>query len=100
MLCVPSHPRGLPMLKAVPVLLFVGAAAFVSTSSLRDARADSAFKVPVVTIHAKDFSFDAPKSIPAGLTTFRLVNDGAQLHHASIIKLEQGKTMADFEALL
>jgi hypothetical protein len=88
------------MLKAVPVLLFVGAAAFVSTSSLRDARADSAFKVPVVTIHAKEFAFEAPKSIPAGLTTFRLVNDGKQLHHLSIVKLAKGKTMKDFEAAM
>ena len=88
------------MLKAVPVLLFVGAAAFVSTSSLRDARADSAFKVPVVTIHAKEFAFEAPKSIASGLTTFRLVNDGKQLHHLSIVKLDKGKTMKDFEAAM
>lgn len=88
------------MLKAVPVLLFAGAATFVSTSSLRDARAESAFKVPVVTIHAKEFAYEAPKSIAAGLTTFRLVNDGKQLHHLSIVKLDQGKTMKDFEAAM
>ena len=33
------------MLKVVPIALFVGAAAFVSTSSLRDTRTDAAFKV-------------------------------------------------------
>lgn len=86
------------MLKVIPVVLFLGAAAFVSTSNLRDARADGALKVPVVTIHAKDFSFDAPKSIASGLTTFRLVNDGKELHHVTIIKLDEGKTMKDLEA--
>ena len=84
------------MLKIVPVVLFLGAAAFVSTSNLRDARADAALKVPVVTVRAKEFAFDMPKSIPAGPTTFRLVNDGKEFHHLSIIKLEQGKTIADF----
>lgn len=84
------------MLKVVPVVLFLGAAAFVSTSSLRDARADAALEVRVITVHAKDFAFDMPKSIPAGPTTFRLVNDGKEFHHLSLIKLAQGKTLADF----
>jgi uncharacterized cupredoxin-like copper-binding protein len=88
------------MLKVVPLALFVGAAAFVSTSSLRDARADSAFKVPVVTVHASEFAFAAPKSISAGQTTFRLVNDGKMLHHLTILKLEQGKTMKDLAAAM
>ena len=88
------------MLKIVPLILFAGAAAFVSSSELRDARAIAAFKVPVVTIHAKDFAFEAPASIGAGQTTFRLVNDGKELHHVSIIQLEKGKTFADFQAAM
>jgi uncharacterized cupredoxin-like copper-binding protein len=88
------------MLKVVPVVLFVGAAAFLSSSNVRDARASAAFKVPVVTIHAKDFSFTAPSTIAAGQTTFRLVNDGKELHHATVLKLEDGKTMADLEAAM
>jgi len=35
------------MLKVVPLALFAGAVAFLSTSSLRDTRSDAAFKVPV-----------------------------------------------------
>ena len=88
------------MLKVVPLALLAGAAAFVSTSNVRDGRADAAFKVPVVTIHAKDFSFEAPKSIAAGQTTFRLVNDGKELHHITIFKLEQGKTLKDLQAVM
>lgn len=88
------------MLKVVPLALLAGAAAFVSTSSVRDGRAASAFKVPVVTVHASEFAFSAPKSIAAGQTTFRLVNDGKMLHHITILKLEQGKTMKDLDAAM
>ena len=55
---------------------------------------------PVVTVHAKDFAFDAPKQIPAGMTTFDVVNDGPGLHHVTIVKLADGKSMADLETAL
>jgi hypothetical protein len=50
----------------------------------------------VVTVTATEFSFDAPAEIPAGLTTIRLVSNGQELHHATLIKLEDGKTYNDF----
>ena len=55
---------------------------------------------PVVTVHARDFAYSAPKTIKAGATTFRLVNDGKELHHLTIIRLEKGKTMADLAAAM
>ena len=48
-----------------------------------------------VTIHARDFAFDAPAAIPAGLTTLHLVNDGPGLHHALFVRLDSGKTVVD-----
>ncbi|MGE5232028.1 MAG: hypothetical protein ACM3NS_09820 [Deltaproteobacteria bacterium] len=54
----------------------------------------------VVTVTAHDFAFEAPAEIPAGLTTFRLVNDGPSIHHVQIIRLEDGKTADDFVAAL
>lgn len=54
----------------------------------------------VVTVHAKDFSYAAPKTVKSGVNTFRLVNDGKELHHLTIIKLEKGKTMADLVTAL
>jgi uncharacterized cupredoxin-like copper-binding protein len=48
-----------------------------------------------VTIHANDFSFDAPNEIAAGVTVFHLVNDGPGLHHALFVRLDSGKTVAD-----
>ena len=52
----------------------------------------------VVTITATDYAFGMPDTIPAGLTTFRLVNQGKELHHASLVRLGEGKSEADFQA--
>ena len=52
----------------------------------------------VVTITATDYAFSVPDTIPAGLTTLRLVNQGKELHHASLIRLKDGKTIADFQS--
>src|SRR5256886_11719499 len=54
----------------------------------------------LVTITATDYAFGVPDTIPAGLTTFRLVNQGKELHHASLVRLGDGKTTADFQAAL
>jgi hypothetical protein len=53
-----------------------------------------------VVVHSKDFAFDAPDSITAGWTTFHLVNDGPNLHHVQIVRLDSGKTAADFGAAM
>lgn len=53
-----------------------------------------------VTITTTDYSFDAPAELPAGLTTFRLVNRGPSLHHVQLVKLGEGKTLDDFMAAL
>lgn len=55
---------------------------------------------PVVTIRAKEYSFIAPKTVKSGVNTFRLVNEGKELHHLSIIRLDKGKTMADLAAAM
>src|SRR5947209_15669206 len=52
----------------------------------------------VVTITATDYAFGVPDTIPAGLTTLCLVNQGKELHHASLVRLGDGKTVADFQA--
>jgi uncharacterized cupredoxin-like copper-binding protein len=52
----------------------------------------------VLTITATDFAFDAPAQIPGGLTTIRIVSNGKEVHQAALVRLEQGKTFADFAA--
>lgn len=54
---------------------------------------------PVVyTITAKDFSYDAPDTMTAGMVTLRLVNQGPELHHVQLVRLDEGKTYQDLEA--
>jgi uncharacterized cupredoxin-like copper-binding protein len=87
------------MIRAVPAALFVIAA--VASPSIKDAAtASKAFKHPVVTVHAKEFAFIAPASIAAGTTTFRLVNDGKEVHQISILQLAKGKTLVDYAAAM
>jgi uncharacterized cupredoxin-like copper-binding protein len=50
----------------------------------------------IVTVTATEFALDLPAQIPAGAITLHLVNNGKQLHQAQVIRLEDGKTMADF----
>ncbi len=54
----------------------------------------------LVTITATDFAFAAPDTITPGMTTFRLVNSGAQEHHVIMARLDSGKTLADVQAAL
>lgn len=49
----------------------------------------------VVAVDGHDFAFTAPDTISAGWTTFRFTNHGPALHHAMIVRLDSGKTMAD-----
>jgi hypothetical protein len=76
------------------------AADSAASDSAPAASASAADPAGVVTVTATDFAFDAPAEVPAGLTTFRLVNRGPSLHHIQLIRLDSGKTVADFEAAL
>lgn len=67
-----------------------------STAGQQSAQSAPTAAPNVVTITAKDFSYDAPATIPAGLTTIRLVSNGQEMHHATLIKLEDGKSVDDF----
>ena len=53
-------------------------------------------RVPVVTITAREFAFDAPDTISAGPTTIRLVSRGRQQHFVQFVKLPGGRTSEDF----
>jgi hypothetical protein len=50
-----------------------------------------------VTVIARDYSFDAPATVPAGYVKLRMVNRGREAHHVQLIKLAPGKTIADFQ---
>lgn len=49
-----------------------------------------------VTVSATDYAFEAPDTVPAGLTTIRLVNRSEQMHMAMIARLDEGRTVREF----
>lgn len=54
---------------------------------------------PVVTVTATDYAFQMPDTVPSGPVVFRLINNGTEPHHVQILRLDEGKTLADFTAL-
>jgi uncharacterized cupredoxin-like copper-binding protein len=52
----------------------------------------------VITVVARDFAFQGPDEVPAGLVTVQLQNRGTNLHHMAIMKLDEGKTLQDLFA--
>lgn len=63
------------------------------------APADTA-RPAVVEYVATDFAFTGPDTVAAGATTFRLVNKGPDMHHLYLVRLEDGKTLADLVAAM
>lgn len=53
----------------------------------------------VVTVMAGDYTFQAPDTIPAGLTTLMLKNLGKEVHQVIMMRLDSGKTVADLQPL-
>ena len=81
------------------------AAASTNTFAPGEMRADrSAAAAPaaarVVRVVGEDFKFDAPDTIPAGLTEFRFLNKGPALHHMAVLKLTDDKAVDDLRAAL
>src|SRR5262245_47018557 len=50
----------------------------------------------MLTITATDYAYEFPAQVPAGIVTIHLVNNGKEFHQAQLIRLEDGKTVADF----
>jgi hypothetical protein len=53
-----------------------------------------------VTVIANEYAFQMPDSIPAGLTKFRLIDQGKEPHNLFVMKLEEGKKASDMFAAL
>lgn len=86
------------------VVLGVSAFGALRTANPQAAHPHSSFVAPpganLVTVVAREYAFDMPASIPAGLTTFRLRDAGAQPHHLMLFRLDSGRTLSDaFHAL-
>ena len=54
----------------------------------------------VVTVITREFAYELPDTLPAGLTTFRLRNEGKQPHHLMLYRLDPGRTLSEVFAEL
>lgn len=55
---------------------------------------------PEVVIVGADYRFEMPTSIPGGWTRLTLKNEGASIHHAMMMRVNDGATLAEVEAAL
>ena len=88
---------------AMAATVAVTACSVKETPQTADTAADTAAVAAapianVVNITATDYKFEAPDQIPAGLTKFNLTDNGKAHHHASLIRLDSGKTFEEFMA--
>ena len=80
-------PDGVPHLaKGMLKPLQVTPAPAPATANTVDARG---------TFTLKDFSFEMPDRLPAGLATYKVVNVGPQIHELNLLKLAPGKSLDD-----
>jgi hypothetical protein len=54
----------------------------------------------LVTVVTREFAYEFPDTLPSGLTTFHLHNEGREPHHLMLYRLDSGKTLADVFAEL
>lgn len=52
----------------------------------------------VVNLSATEFAFQAPDTIPSGWTTFRLANNGSEIHYGHVVQLDSGRTVSELVA--
>jgi hypothetical protein len=53
-------------------------------------------RVQLLRVVARDYVYDAPQTVPSGITTIQLINQGTDIHHVSVQELPPGKTVKDF----
>jgi len=53
----------------------------------------------MVDVTATDYAFAMPDTLTSGATTFHLIDNGTEFHHIQLVRLDEGKTAADLQAL-
>ena len=83
--------------------IVAAAAALAALGACKPAQngsASAAAAPTIIGVTATEYAFQAPDTVPAGNVTFRLHNAGTMLHHVQIVRLDSGRTMADFGAAM
>jgi uncharacterized cupredoxin-like copper-binding protein len=71
------------------------AAAAVARPAARTAGAPIT-KIDLITVSGMDYAFSLPQTLNAGVVTFNLVNNGADLHAMTLLELPANHTLREF----
>lgn len=84
----------MPRLRAPAPLLVV---LLVASCSQKPAALPAQAAANTLRIVATEYAFGAPDTVSAGLTTIAMVNQGKEVHHAVVMRIDSGKTLADVQ---
>lgn len=87
-------------MNVVPMIVLFAAVVASAASGAQSNLAPSSASPPVVTVIAREYAFDAPDSIEAGPTTFRLKSRGREQHFVQLVRIASPHTMADLQRTL
>jgi hypothetical protein len=90
----------LPLLFGAASIALVLGCQPMATSQSRESATAAAPLQRVVEVSAHDYEFTAPETLPAGLSTIRLVNHGREPHHGQLLRLNEGVSYEEFGAAL
>ncbi|MCC7053137.1 MAG: hypothetical protein IT355_07695 [Gemmatimonadaceae bacterium] len=76
-------------------LALIGCSAHAGAQAAAQALA-AADRVQFIKVIARDYVFDAPATVQAGIATIQLVNQGADIHHLTVQELPAGRTVKEF----
>lgn len=77
------------VLRLVPVLLVALAGAAFVDAAPRRAHPHN------LVITATDYAFQAPDTVPAGLTRVQLASNGKEFHHVQLVRIPSGRELRD-----
>jgi hypothetical protein len=85
-----------PLIRSLALLGFVAVSACTDESAgapdLAEADSLQAPAVQDVLVRASDYAFEMPDTLYSGVTQFRLVNDGSDMHHVYMVRLDGAHT--------
>jgi hypothetical protein len=79
----------------LPSVASLAAAALIAIGAPLGAQG-AAERVHYVKVVAKDYAFDVVPTVPAGIVTFHLLNQGSDVHHLTLVELGVGHTVKEF----
>jgi hypothetical protein len=74
----------------------LAAFALVTAATLPAQATDGGERITYLHVTARDYVFEAKPSIPSGITTLHLTNQGGDLHHLVLVELPASRTPKEF----